>query len=85
MHGAEKVLGQHQQRLADAVPALQAAVAPVDAEFGIFPGKDGRIGGPEGVGGVEAVLSVGGAQLAGLHDEGDESRGEGQEEKRVAE
>ena len=37
------------------------------------------------MGGIEAVLGVGGAKLAGLDNESDESRGKSEQENRIAE
>ena len=56
--GSRDIEGQHEQRLADAVPGLLCAVAAVDAELGVLVGEDGRVAGPEGVGGVFAMLRV---------------------------
>jgi len=83
--GADHVLGQHEQRLADAIPALQASAAAVHTEFGELPAVDRRFRCPEGVGGVEAVLRVCRAQFAGLDDESDEACGKGEQENGVAE
>ena len=48
----------------------RVAPAAVDAELWVFAGENGRLGGPEGVGGLEAVRGVGGAEFSGLNDEG---------------
>src|SRR5205823_1821735 len=45
----QNVLRQHEQRLPNAVPALQRAVAPVHTELGIFIGENRRLGSPESV------------------------------------
>ena len=81
--GADHIRRQQEQRLADAIPALQLSPAAVHAEFGKFVGKHLRFGSPQGVGGLQAMGGVGGAQLTGLHHEGDETGGQGQQEKRV--
>ena len=83
--GAEDVLRQHQQGLADSVPALQASAATVDAEFRELVGKDRRLRSPESVSGLEAMHGVGRAHLAGLHDKGNQSRSEGEQKNRIAE
>ena len=51
---------------------------PVQAELGILVGKYLRLRRPEPVRGLQAVHGVGGAQFAGLHDEGEQSRGQTQ-------
>ena len=73
--GADDIRRQQEQRLADAVPALQLSPSTVHAEFRKFVGKHFRFGSPPGVGGLEAMGGVGGAQLSGLHHESDETGG----------
>jgi len=77
--GACQVGRQHEQRLADAVPAVELAAAAVQAEFGIVAGKHLRLRSPEPVRGLQAVHGVGGAEFARLHDKGEQSRREAQE------
>src|ERR1700733_707675 len=79
----DHVLGQHEHRLADAVPALKSAPATVHSEFRVFPIKNGGCGSPKGVGRIESVLGVRSAEFAGLHDERDEARGKSQKEERI--
>ena len=81
---AEDVRRKHQEGLPDSVPALQRAVASMHAEFGIFVGKYRWLGGPEGVGGLQAVHGVGAAQLAGLHYKRNERCGKRKEKNRIA-
>jgi hypothetical protein len=57
----------------------------MDAELGIFLGEDWWLGGPQRVRRLEAVHGVGGAELAGLNDEGDESGDEKQKTEGAAE
>ena len=54
-------------------------------EFRKFVGEYFGFRGPPGVGGLEAMGGVCGAQLTGLHHEGNETGGQGQEEKWIAE
>ena len=56
------------------------AAAAMQAELGILVGKDLRLRSPEPVRGLQAVHGVGGAQFAGLHDEGEQARREAQKE-----
>jgi hypothetical protein len=62
--------------LADTVPGVEAAAASVKPELGVFVGKDLRLTRPEGVGYLQTVGGVGGAELAGLDEEGEESSDE---------
>jgi hypothetical protein len=69
--------------LADAVPGVEAAAAPVKAKLGVFVGKDLGLACPKGVGYLEAVSGVGGAELAGLDKERRESGDEQEQGNRV--
>jgi hypothetical protein len=77
--------GEHQQRLADAVPAVQLAVRAMDSEFGVVPGIHFRLGRPPGVRRLEAMRRIACAELTGLDDEGGEKRRQGQQEQGVEE
>ncbi len=83
--GAENVLRKHEQRLANAVPALELASTPVYSEFGIFVWKDGWLGGPESVGGLKTVHGVSRAEFSGLHNECNQTRGECEQKHRTVE
>ncbi len=82
---AHHIRGQQEQRLADAIPALQLPSAAVDAEFGKFVGKHLRFASPKGMRGLQAMGGVGAAQLTGLHHEGDQTGGQSQQEKWITE
>ena len=82
--GGDYICGQHEQGLADAVPAEDLAVATVQAELGIFIGKHLRLRRPQPVCGLQAVHGVGGAQFAGLHDEGEQSCRQTEQDQRIA-
>ena len=77
--GPDHIRGQHQQRLADSVPAENLSAAAVQPELGIFVGEDLRLGSPQPVRGLQAVHRVGGAQFSRLHHEGEERRGQSQQ------
>jgi hypothetical protein len=79
------IRGQHEQRLADAVIALQLAVAAVYAKFGILLGRDRGFRSPERVSGLQTMPRVRRAQFAGLHGEGDQARCQSKQEERIAE
>jgi len=66
--------------LTDAIPGIEAAAASVEPELGIFIGKDLGLAGPEGMRHLETVGGVGGAELTGLDEEGEESRDEKEQE-----
>ena len=72
----ENILREHQQGLADSIPALQASSAAVHAKFRELVGEDRRLRGPERMSGLEAMHGVGRANLAGLHDKGNQPRDE---------
>src|SRR5258708_26935271 len=76
--GTDQVGGEEEQRLADAVPGVEATAAAVEAELGVFVGEDLGLVCPEGVSYLQAVGGVGGAEFAGLNEEGEE-RGNEQE------
>src|SRR5258705_9813706 len=78
--GADEVGGKHDQGLADAVPGVEAAAASVKSELGVFVRKDLGLARPEGVSYLQTVSGVGGAELAGLDEEGEES-GEEEEQR----
>jgi hypothetical protein len=69
--------------LADTVPGVEAAAAPVKAELGVFVGEDLGLACPEGVGYLQAVGGVGGAKLAGLDEEGEEGGDEKEQGNRM--
>ncbi len=79
----DQICGKHEQRLADAVPAEDAAAAAVQAELGILVGKHLRLRGPEPVRGLQAVHGVGGTQFARLHHEREQARGQAHKEERI--
>jgi hypothetical protein len=81
--GTDEVGWKHEQRLADAVPGVEAASTPVKSELGVFVGKDLGLACPEGVSYLQAVGGVGGAKLAGLDEEGEESGDEQEQGKRT--
>ena len=80
---ANHIRRQQEQRLADAIPALQLSPAAVYAEFGKFVGKHLRFASPQGMRGLQAMGGISRAQLSRLHHEGDETGSQSQQEKRV--
>ena len=83
--GSNHIRRQHQQRLPDAIPALDFPSATVHAKFGILVGEYRRFRSPECMRGLQAMLCVRRSQLSGLHGECDQARCQRQQEKRVAE
>ena len=81
---ADDIRGKHQQGLADAVPAVELAVAAVNAKVRIVLGVHGRLGSPERVRGLQAVSSVARTEFTGLHDERRKKRYEPQEKRRIS-
>src|ERR1035441_5353426 len=79
-----EISGQHEQTLANTIPAVDLASAAVQAELGILVGEDLWLRGPEPVRGLESVHGVGSAEFARLHDEGEQGGGQAQEKKRIA-
>ena len=71
--------------MADAVPGVEAATTSVQAELRIFVGKDLRLAGPKRVSYLQAVGGVGGAKLAGLDEEGEETCDEQEQVDRMIE
>src|SRR5258707_6194728 len=71
--GADEVGGKDEQGLTNAVPGVEAAAASVKSELGVFVGKDLGLARPEGVSYLQTVSGVGGAEFAGLDEEGEES------------
>jgi hypothetical protein len=82
--GPCNVTWQHQERLPHSIPALQRTIAPVHAELGILVGKYWRLRGPESVSRLLAMLGVGGTELARLHHECDQARGQRQQKNGIA-
>ena len=81
--GANHIRGQKEQRLADAIPALQLSPAAVNTEFRKFVRKYLGFASPKGMRRLQAMGRISRAQLAGLHHERDETGGQSQQEKRV--
>src|SRR5271157_2418388 len=69
--------GQHQQRLPNAIPAVQLAAASVYPELGILVGEDLRLVGPEPRRRLQAVRGVGGAEFSRLDNKRAQARRQG--------
>ena len=82
--GSEHVRRQHQERLADAIPAIELAAAPMDAKLRILLRKNRRFGCPKGVRGAQTVSSIAGAQLSRLHHHSGEHCNSDQQKGRIA-
>src|SRR5208282_3801397 len=74
----------HEQRLADAIPAIETPATAVQAKLGILVGKNLRLRGPEPMRGLKAMRRVGGSQLARLHHEREQPCGQTQQKKGIA-
>ena len=81
--GGGQIRRQHEQRLTDPIPGVQAATAAVQSKLRIFIGKDLGLAGPEGMGDLQPVHRVRCAKLAGLDQEGEQA-GNQQEKKEWA-
>ena len=57
--GGDHISRQHDQRLTDAVPAIDSAIPPVESELGILIVENLRLGRPQPVGGLKPVHGVG--------------------------
>ena len=80
----QKIGGQHQQRLPDAIPAIKPPSPAMQAKLGILVGENLRLRGPDPMRGLQPVRRVGGPQLARLHHKSKQPRRQTQEEKRIA-
>ena len=83
--GPNHICRQHEQRLPNAIPALQSPSSAVHAKFGILLREHRRFRGPQSMRGLKPMLCVRRAKLSGLHCECDKARQEGQKEERVTE
>ena len=81
--GGDHIGRQHEQGLADPVPAVDPAVTPVEAKLGILTGQDLRLRSPEPVGRLQAVHRVGRSQFPRLHYEGEQSGGGDQKDEGI--
>ena len=55
--------------MADAVPRIELAAAPVNSELRVFLGENRRLRGPKRMRRLQAVGGVAAAEFARLHDE----------------
>ena len=80
----QQIGGQHEQRLTDAIPAIETSATTVQAKLGILVGENLRLRGPEPMRGLKPMHRVGRPQLARLHDESEQPRGQTQKKKWIA-
>ena len=80
---ANQIGGQHQQRLADAIPTEDLPAAPAQSELRILVVRDLRLRSPEPVRGLQTIGGVGRSEFARLHDEGEQSRRKAEKKQRV--
>ena len=79
----KEIGGQHEQRLAYAIPAIKTPSTAVQAKFGILVGENLRLRGPEPMRSLKPMHGIGCPQLPRLHHESEQPRGQTQENKRV--